>query len=43
MLLSPKKTVEEVKQQRFRQLLTKDSLETYIGEGINIFCHNMPI
>ena len=39
VLLSLKQTIEEVKQQRFRQLLSEDSLETDISERIGIFCH----
>ena len=39
VLLSLKKAIEEVEQQRFRQLLSEDSLETDIGERINVFCH----
>ena len=39
VLLSLKQAVEEVEQQRFRQLLSEDSLETDIGERINVFCH----
>ncbi len=39
MLLSLKQAVEEVEQQRFRQLLSEDSLETDIREWINLFCH----
>ena len=38
-LLSLKKAVEEVEQQRFRQLLSEDSLETDVGERIYVFCH----
>ena len=37
VLLSLKKAIEEVEQQRFRQLLSEDSLETDIGERINVF------
>ena len=39
VLLSLEQAVEEVEQQRFRQLLSEDSLETDIGERINVFCH----
>ena len=39
MLFTLEQTVEEVEQQRFRQLLSEDSIETDVGERINVFCH----
>ena len=39
MLLSLQQTVEKVEQQRFRELLTEDPLETHIGKGIDEFRH----
>ena len=41
MLLPLEQTVEEVEQQRFRQLLAEYSLEADIGEGIDVFGHNL--
>ena len=36
---STRQTVEEVEQQRFRQLLSEYSLEADVSEGIDVFGH----
>ena len=40
MFLACQQVVEEVEQQRFRYLLTEDSLETYVGKGVYELCHS---